>query len=56
MGASSRLSKFRCTRIMLRISGCFLPSQTEEEEPEEEEEHEADDDAVCRSIRSTMSG
>jgi hypothetical protein len=39
---------------MLRISGRFLPPQTEEEE--EEEEHEADDDAVCRSIRPTMSG
>jgi hypothetical protein len=42
---------------MLRISGRFLPPQTEEEEEEEEEEeHEAGDDAVCRSIRPTMWG
>lgn len=54
------MSKFRRTRIMLRISGRFLPPQTEEEEEEAaaaaEGEHDADDDAVCRSIRPTMSG
>ena len=54
---ASEVSKFRRTRIMLRISGRFLPPQAEEEEAAAEEgEHDADDDAVCRSIRPTMSG
>lgn len=46
-------------RIMLSMSGRFLPPQAEDEEEvpaaEEEGEHDADDDADCRSIRPTMS-
>uniref|UniRef100_A0A0A9F591 p2C44 n=1 Tax=Arundo donax TaxID=35708 RepID=A0A0A9F591_ARUDO len=41
-------------RIMLRISGRFLPPQAEDEEAAAEGEQDADDDAVCRSIRPTM--
>jgi hypothetical protein len=48
---------FRRTRIMLSMSGRFLPPQAEDEDDEAAEtEQDADDDAVCRSIRPTMTG
>jgi len=41
---------------MLRKSDRFLPPQAEEDEAAVEGEQDADEDAVCRSIRPTMSG
>jgi len=44
-------------RIMLSMSGRFLPPQAEDEDEEAAEtEQDADDDAVCCSIRPTMTG
>jgi len=53
---SNRASGFRRTRNMLRKSDRFLPPQAEEDEAAVEGEQDADEDAVCRSIRPTMSG
>jgi hypothetical protein len=42
---------------MLSMSGRFLPPQAEDEDEEAAEtEQDADDDAVCCSIRPTMTG
>jgi hypothetical protein len=41
---------------MLRKSGRFLPPHAEEDEAAADGEQDADDEAVCRSIRPTMSG
>jgi hypothetical protein len=47
----------RRTRIMLSMSGRFLPPQAEDEDEDEEAvetEQDADDEGVCRSIRPAM--
>lgn len=52
---STQASQSMRTRIKLRKSGRFFPPHAEEDEAAADGEQDADDDAVCRSIRPTMS-